>query len=501
MEENKTARERFLSRRMPGCVVTGIYLLAAAAVFAVAASAGLLPARYLAAGGASLLLFGLAAALLTRDFSRRGRFAAGAALASLLTTALIVLGVYFHAAVRSLRQFSGASGQTAEVAVFVPAESAAKDLSDLAEGTFGVLETMDRPNTDRTVEALAKDLGGDAPALREYGSVPALVDALLREKEVDAILLNTAYLSLLEETEGYAGAGRLLRQIDRRRVAREPSGPERTPTPAALEEPRAFTLYISGSDSRSGLDAVSRSDVNILAAVHTGTRQILLVTTPRDYFVPLSVSGGVPDKLTHAGIYGVTVSMETLEMLYGIRIDDYIRVNFSGFETIVDALGGITVENDEAFSSGGYTFPEGKNTLDGAAALVFARERYAFLLGDVQRGLNQTRLLSAMIQKALSPEILTRYASILQSLEGSFETSLSYEEIAALVRGQLERGGGWDVFRYTVTGAGDEAVPYSMGVPVYVMRPDTDTVEHAAALMEKVLAGEKISEADVNGAE
>ena len=103
-----------------------------------------------------------------------------------------------------------------------------------------------------------------------------------------------------------------------------------------------YTVYVSGIDNRGGLVAKSRSDVNIIAVANTKTRQLLLVSTPKSYFVPLSISGGVPDKLTHAGIYGISVSMDTLGMLYGIDINNYFRLNFGGFVNIIDALGGIT---------------------------------------------------------------------------------------------------------------------------------------------------------------
>ena len=102
--------------------------------------------------------------------------------------------------------------------------------------------------------------------------------------------------------------------------------------PRRLPSDSVINVYISGSDTRdSTLSALTRSDVNIIASVNTKTGQVLLLSTPRDYYVPLSISGGVPDKLTHAGIYGIQVSMDTLSMLYDISIDYYFKVNFTGF--------------------------------------------------------------------------------------------------------------------------------------------------------------------------
>lgn len=496
MNEREPKRENgrtSAARRAPGLLLLGICALAAAAALWAAGSAGLFPVKYLLLGGAVLAGTVLAVWALVRDSARRGRFAVGAVLAVLFTGAAVVFAGDLNATVRTLQRVTNAEAEAA-IAVFVPAESGATALESLSGATFGVLRTPVRGDTERAAQVLAEDLGGAAPALREYGGVSALVDALLDTGEVDAILLDAADLALLGDADG--DAARRMRRIDLP-PGGDPAPAEETPAPAEQGEPHVLTVYISGSDSRLGLDDTARSDVNILATVHTGTRQILLVTTPRDYFVPLSVSGGVPDKLTHAGIYGVDVSVETLEMLYGVEIDAYVRVNFAGFVGIVDALGGIRVYSDCDFSAGNMSFHEGYNELDGQAALTFARERYAFVLGDVQRGINEMRVLSAMIDKALSPEILTRYAALLKSLEGCFETSLSYAQIAALVRDQLENGGGWEVVQYSVGGFGDEQIPFSMGEPVYVMQPDWDTVARAKALMEKVRSGERILAGDL----
>lgn len=248
-----------------------------------------------------------------------------------------------------------------------------------------------------------------------------------------------------------------------------------------------ITLYISGSDTReSTLPERTRSDVNIIASINPETHKILLLSTPRDYYVPLSISGGVPDKLTHAGIYGVDVSMDTLEMLYGIDIPYYFRVNFTGFVDIIDALGGIEVQSDYTFDAGGYHFAQGANQLGGDAALAFCRERYSFAEGDRQRGKNQMAVIRAAIQKAASPAILSEYSSILDSVQNNMETNVPYPLIAGLIREQLENGASWSITTYSVDGTGDTQVPYSMSSSVYVMVPDTATVDHAKELLAEV---------------
>lgn len=262
-----------------------------------------------------------------------------------------------------------------------------------------------------------------------------------------------------------------------------------------------FVMYISGIDSREGLVEDSRSDSNIIAVVNPSTKQVLLVSTPRDYYVELSVSNGEYDKLTHAGIYGVECSMDTLEMLYGVDIDYYFRVNFTGFEQIIDALGGITVYSDYTFDSTysgvdtgtTYHYEEGYNDLDGTAALYFARERYAFADGDRQRGKNQLAVIEAVIDKITSPAILRDYTSLLDGLSGSFETSMPYDLMTSLVRNQLDDGTSWDVQSYSVDGESDTRYCYSLGAEASVVIPDESTVSYATELMNAVLAGEVVS--------
>lgn len=166
-----------------------------------------------------------------------------------------------------------------------------------------------------------------------------------------------------------------------------------------------------------------------------------MISTPRDYYVPLSISNGVPDKLTHAGIYGINVCMDTLNMLYDTDINYYFRLNFAGFVQIIDALGGITVDSDYDFTtqnSSGYHFTKGPNQVNGDQALAFCRERYAFSAGDRQRGKDQMKVIQGVINKATSPDILKNYLSLLDSLSGCFETNIPYDVITSLVKQQLD---------------------------------------------------------------
>src|SRR5699024_4541924 len=139
-----------------------------------------------------------------------------------------------------------------------------------------------------------------------------------------------------------------------------------------------------------------------------------------------------------AGLGGVENSVRTVENFLGIEINYYVKVNFTSLIEIVDALGGIDVESPVSFTTlhGNYRIKAGVNHLNGQQALGFVRERYALSGGDNDRVKNQQRVLSAMIEKAMSPNVITNYTEILDSISGSFETNMTTSEITSLIRMQ-----------------------------------------------------------------
>lgn len=471
------------------CAVGTAYLL-----YAVAATM-FLPTRFFIALTAVLVLLVFCVTFLTWSLKGKVRFVIGVLLAVFLLAVEIIGGIYISKMTSTVKKITTVSTETAEIGIFVRADDA-NDFNDAAaDYTYGILSVLDRENTDA---AIAQFNASYHLELRtaEYDGLPGLIDALL-SGETDAIILNMAYLDVLEEMDGYEDIMTQIRRVTFQSVERvvEETVPEQAAEPleAADSASEAFTLFISGIDTRGGMTASSRSDVNILAAVNPETRQVLLVSTPRDYYVPLSISNGSKDKLTHAGIYGIDVCMDTIGMLYDVDVDYYFRVNFTGFVDIIDALGGITVNSSYAFEAGGHSFTEGANTVDGTAALSFARERYSFAAGDRQRGENQMEVIKGVIRKMLSKDMLVHYVSVFEAVGDSFETSMPFATISRLVRAQLSDGGDWNIVTYSVNGSDDSQIPYSMNQYAYVMVPDEATVTTAQDLIQSVLSGETIT--------
>ena len=250
----------------------------------------------------------------------------------------------------------------------------------------------------------------------------------LMDEEIDIIVYDSNYQNTMEKaSEGFGSNTRVIYEY-----TVEETQDVSLDVPVQSEP---FTVYISGIDIYGNVEDSSRSDVNIIATVNPTTHQILLVTTPRDYYVEIpGISGGMKDKLTHAGNYGVDVSIDTLEELYQVSIPFYARLNFTSFINIIDILGGVDVESEYAFTTGTdagavVEIQEGTNHLDGQEALAFARERHALVDGDNQRGKNQEALITAMIKKMVSPSMIVKAADILDEAADSVETNMSMKQI------------------------------------------------------------------------
>lgn len=422
------------------------------------------------------------------------RLAIGSVLAMILCLVFAVGIRYIHLGMETLNNITAEEDETSLMTVYVRADDD-REMEDLLTEIFGTLAN-DKASTLAAVQQLDEKYSAML-ATETYSSPIELVDALNDEK-VDAILVNQGQLSVLEDMEGYEEALTELREVESFHVVVETDSDKTS----ISHEDAVFSVYISGSDSRdSNIMATGRSDVNIIATVNTETRQVLLLNTPRDFYVPLSIaeSYDLPDKLTHAGLYGVDVSKDTLAQYYGIDIDYYFRVNFTGFEKIIDALGGIEVDSEHDFYSTISPTPihytEGINKLGGYEALYYVRERYAFVNGDYQRGINQMQVIKAVADKANSPSVLAGFTSLMDAVSGCFKTSIPTDLITALVRDQLANGDDWNIVTYYVSGTGSSEYTYSIpSQKAYVTIPDESTVEMAKDLMQQVRDGKIIED-------
>lgn len=374
-------------------------------------------------------------------------------------------------------------------------DNSAHSLKDTTGYLYGAVEAYDIEHTQAMIEEIEKATS-EKINLSYYKQASLLVDALYN-KQVDAVIMNGASLSLLIEQDNYSDFLSQVRILST--LSYTPDVPKKDEPANTTITKTPFVVYVSGSDTRSQMLDVGRSDVNILVVVNPTTKQILLINTPRDYYIPNPAGNGKLDKLTHCSNYGVNCSIEALETLYQTDIDYYGRINFSGFERLIDSIGGIVINSDESFWAQGIYINAGKNQLNGEQALKFARERYNVSGGDNGRGKNQMKVIKAVIEKVTSSTtLISKYAEILKSLEGMLSTDFETDEISQLVKMQLQDMAAWDIQSFAVTGTGDYQVTYSApGESLWVMQPNEKSVNYAIGLINRVMDGETLTSNDM----
>ncbi len=401
---------------------------------------------------------------------------------------------YVHQSMAALQDVGGANTKTDVISFYVLADDEAETLVDAKDYTFGILSTQDRDNTDHALSDAKEKVGQDL-ATTEYDDPMTLVDALYA-KEVQAIILNQSFLNSVEDQ--YSTFSTDTKELDTSQIQTEVEE-EVIDTDVTT---KSFNVYISGIDMYGDIDQTSRSDVNIIATVNPITKKILLTSTPRDYYVPLyttggeSYSGGIPDKLTHAGIYGIDCSINTLEQLYDIDIDYYVRVNFTSLKKIVNLLGGVEVYSDYDFISDWgpdgagthYSFKKGYNKVNGKKALAFCRERHHFANGDYQRGRNHQHMIEAILNKVMSPSVLANFSKLLKESKNMFQTSMSRNRIVSLCNMQLNDMAQWKISYANAEGTGAKKTTYSIrSTALYVCEPDYDSVNKIHKRINKIM--------------
>lgn len=322
---------------------------------------------------------------------------------------------------------------------------------------------------------------------RQYKSVD-LFESSIENGDIAALVLPDSYYEMLKEE--YSNLESSTKVIKKYKIIVKRD--KKSDNKVLSKSP--FLLYISGIDTYGKISSVSRSDVNILMAVNPTKEKILLVSIPRDYYV-LIPEKRAKDKLTHAGIYGIDTSISTINNLLDTKIDYYLRINFSTLTKSIDLIDGVDIYSDRTFnptSNPNITINKGMNHMNGDMALAFARERYTYTQGDRRRGENQQAIITEMINKMTDTKYVMKYKKILNSLDGSFETSMGQKQITDLFKMQMERKINWKTESISLDGIGGYNITYSMGSRrLYVMEPNVESVNNAKVVLNNYLEKEK----------
>lgn len=384
----------------------------------------------------------------------------------------IVFMSYANSSIRTINEITTQNnGLKTEMSYIVRKDSPYKSLEDIKEASLSIAETEDSETIDEVLRKYKEEFATDL-STNKYIDYLTLGKSLLRGKE-EVILLNEGFRSLIEESEeNFSQNTRKIGSVlveNKKKVEKEEK--------EQVAQNDSFNVYISGIDTYGSLSNVSRSDVNLVVSVNPTKGKVLITTIPRDSYVNIPNKG--MDKLTHAGLFGVDSSIQTIENLLDINIDYYGKVNFTTLTELIDVIGGIDVENPRAFSAQGYNFVQGTNHLNGDQALAFARDRYHQAEGDFDRGKNHTRIITAIINKMLKPEMLLNFGNISQVALRSVNTDMPYEKMIELVNKQIDSGKKWDIESQALAGSGTMDLKSALmpEAQLYMMVPSEESVK------------------------
>ncbi|MCI9279670.1 MAG: LCP family protein [Bacilli bacterium] len=464
-------------------VLTGILLIVFSFFTFQILKLNVLPIKYLCIGfGVFILLFIFLMFFLYKIRNKIINFISIILL--LIISIILLVGIKYIISTYSFIENIKAGYDTLSYSVLVLNNNEFSNLEDLRDKTILYLENGYQ---EEIKKQLKEKMIYQESLNEELGSV---LNSLLN-REVQAIVLEESYITIAkDEIENFEDKIKIVYSFEIIEKAYIESEINENHIEVIT---KPFILYISGIDQWGNVNSVrGRSDVNQLAVINPITHHILLVNTPRDYYVQLNGTKGLKDKLTHAGIYGIEKSIRTLEDLYETDIAHYLRVNFNTVVQLVDVIGGIEVYSDKAFKprNDKRFIEKGWNTFDGKLALAYARERFAYTTGDHHRGANQQQVITAIIEKVTKSNILiSKYNSILNTLNGSFQTDMSMNEITSFIKYQLDKMPIWKIESIAVTGSGSMNYTYSMGsnYKLYVMEPDMRSVNIAKQKIEEIL--------------
>jgi LCP family protein required for cell wall assembly len=319
-----------------------------------------------------------------------------------------------------------------------------------------------------------------------------LMEGIINE-EVDAIILDESYVDVIKEyNETDFNKLRKIYSFEvTTKIKVEKNSKNLSNTP--------FVVYISGIDTTGKISSNARSDVNILLAVNPNTKKIAIVSTPRDYYVELP-SKGKKDKLTHAGLYGLNESMKSLGKLYDVNVDYYLRINFTSFIDIIDTIGGIEVDIEDDFCESNeerslnksdlICLQKGKRTISGREALAYARNRHAFAKGDISRGNHQMEIISAMINKMGTKDVLKNYSKLIDALKGKVLTNINIDDLYKIAKKELKDESSYQISSYTpeIKDMNKLAECYSIGDWGYVLIGKEESVNDISTHLKEVLS-------------
>ncbi|WP_108775246.1 LCP family protein [Lactimicrobium massiliense] len=375
--------------------------------------------------------------------------------------------------------------------------SISTSLSDYGNASFATCLSSDKTNQSYALQQVESQLGTVNTV--DCSSVTQEAEYLYTA-QADVMVLSDSYVSMITDQDAYTNFKNETTVIGSYTIASTSSSS--TDSDALTSQP--FAIFIGGNDEEGQLYTEGRTDVNMIVTVNPSTHQIAIVSFPRDSYIPNPAYGtNAYDKLTHLGVSGIQNTMDGLNSYLGLgdTISHYVLVNFTTFRTIIDAIGGVDVDNPYAFGffdDSSIWFEEGNIHLDGDNALYYVRERHTLPDGDFGRTMHQQLVMKAIIEKLTSASVVVHLESLLKSLDGQFLTDLSGDSIYAFAKMQLSENISWDIVNYHVLGeTGTSPCASAGGEYLSVVYPYDNQVEFVAQVIQNVINGSAVEQQDL----
>lgn len=381
-----------------------------------------------------------------------------------------------------------------------PSES----FSDYAGSTFIIQDQFNQNDQSAAINQIESELGKEVNKIHKdtvYEAIEAFYNG-----EGDVLVLNEAFIPAATQISKWSDFTSETIVVQTITLGEETI----SPSPSA-EEMDSFLVYIAGGDTRSSsLSLYGRTDVDMIMAVNPGDHQILLVSIPRDFYIANPALNNGMDKLTHLGNDGINNTIAGINQLFSINIENYLVTNFAHFVMLVDAIGGIDIDNPYEFSTvgsngaavtvdgaqygGEYVFPAGMIHLDGNMALSYARERYSLSDGDYGRNQHQGIAMQGILTKIQQLSTNGDYLTVINALNEHFLTNINVDNLYNLYKSSSDAGSEWNFVKYHLGGEGtyDGTASMGFGNPLYVCKPFDSQVQFVNEQIALVMSGEII---------
>lgn len=332
---------------------------------------------------------------------------------------------------------------TYSTSLVVRTDSKIEELKDLKDKKIGILnDKSDIDNHVLGMQLIKNEKLNDNNTIVDYDDLSSLISDLYKKK-VDAIIVSSNYVTMFKSIETYSKIEeetKVIKSLEKTYKKSEISkitGEDDTTLNqnSSIKEP--FTLLLMGVDAtgdKLNKNATGNGDSLMLITFNPKTLNATILSIPRDSYVYIP-NMGTENKITHAAWGGTNHMIRTIENFTDVKINYYMKINFRGVVKLVDALGGVYIDvptdmcTDNSYRYGKICLKEGYQKLNGEQALSFARNRYAFATGDLQRGVNQQIVVQAMLNELKNIKSASQALNILDTVSESMDTNFTTKQL------------------------------------------------------------------------